>query len=140
MWPNLGKNSLGLPFNSEISLIKPHKKDEQLLKTILHGIDEVKGENIVALDLRHIENCFADYFIICEGTSNTHINAIASSIERTVRKKLKQRPFHVEGEDNALWILMDYSNVIVHVFDKQTREFYDIESLWGDAIALNLTT
>lgn len=106
---------------------------DELISLILQGIEEVKGNNICLLDLREIENTVCDYFIICDGTSNTHVNAMVGSIQKTVSKAIKDKPWHVEGEDNAEWILMDYVNVVVHVFQKHIREFYDIEGLWGDA-------
>tara|TARA_R110002051_G_scaffold49428_3_gene96511 strand:- start:2997 stop:3374 length:378 start_codon:yes stop_codon:yes gene_type:complete len=106
---------------------------DELITSILFGIEEVKGNHINILDLREIENTVCDYFIICDGTSNTHVNAIVNSIQKTVSKGLKDKPWHVEGSDNSEWVLMDYVNVVVHVFQKQTREYYDIEGLWGDA-------
>ena len=106
---------------------------DELIALILQGIEEVKGNDINILDLREIENTVCDYFIICNGTSNTHVNAIVGSIQQTVSKAIKDKPWHVEGEDNAEWVLMDYVNVVVHVFQKQIREYYDIEGLWGDA-------
>ena len=106
---------------------------DELIALILHGIEEVKGVDINLLDLREIENTVCDYFIICNGTSNTHVNAIVSSIQKTVSKAIHDKPWHVEGSENAEWILMDYVNVVVHVFQKHIREFYDIEGLWGDA-------
>jgi ribosome-associated protein len=106
---------------------------DELIALILQGIEEVKGQDINLLDLREIENTVCDYFIICNGTSNTHVNAIVGSIQKTVSKSIKDKPWHVEGEDNAEWILMDYVNVVVHVFQKQVRDYYDIEGLWGDA-------
>jgi len=106
---------------------------DELIALILHGIEEVKGVDINLLDLREIENTVCDYFIICNGTSNTHVNAIVSSIQKTVSKAIQDKPWHVEGTENAEWVLMDYVNVVVHVFQKHIREFYDIEGLWGDA-------
>lgn len=106
---------------------------DELIALILHGIEEVKGLDINLLDLREIENTVCDYFIICNGTSNTHVNAIVSSIQKTVSKSSKDKPWHIEGAENAEWVLMDYVNVVVHVFQKHIREFYDIEGLWGDA-------
>ena len=73
------------------------------------------------------------YFIICTGNSNTQVNALSQSIQKLVSKELKDKPWHIEGEANAEWILMDYVNVVVHIFQKKAREFYDIEGLWGDA-------
>ena len=106
---------------------------DELIALILHGIEEVKGVDINLLDLREIENTVCDYFIICNGTSNTHVNAIVSSIQRTVSKAIQDKPWHVEGSENGEWVLMDYVNVVVHVFQEHIREFYDIEGLWGDA-------
>lgn len=106
---------------------------DELITLIVAGIEEVKGLNINLLDLREIENTVCDYFVVCNGTSNTHVNAIVSSIQKTVSKSIKDKPWHVEGADNSEWVLMDYVNVVVHVFQKHTREFYDIEGLWGDA-------
>ncbi len=106
---------------------------DELIALILHGIEEVKGLEINLLDLRDIENTVCDYFVICNGTSNTHVNAIVNSVQKTVSKGIKDKPWHVEGSDNAEWVLLDYVNVVVHVFQKQIREFYDIEGLWGDA-------
>ena len=106
---------------------------DELIALILEGIEDVKGVDINLLDLREIENTVCDYFIICNGTSNTHVNAIVSSVQKKVRKAIQDKPWHVEGSENAEWVLMDYVNVVVHVFQKHIREFYDIEGLWGDA-------
>ncbi|AIM59467.1 ribosome silencing factor [Cellulophaga lytica] len=106
---------------------------DELITLILQGIEEVKGHDINLLDLREIENTVCDYFVVCNGTSNTHVNAIVSSIQKTVSKAIQDKPWHVEGSDNSEWVLLDYVNVVVHVFQKQTRDFYDIEGLWGDA-------
>lgn len=107
-------------------------KDE-LLANIIKGIEEVKGNDIDILDLREIDNTVCDYFVICNGTSNTQVNAIVNSIQKVVSKELKDKPWHVEGVDNAEWVLMDYVDIVVHVFQKHIREFYNIEGLWGDA-------
>ena len=112
---------------------KKEKETDQLITQIIKGIDEVKGQDIEILDLRKIENTVCDYFIICNGTSNTQVNAIVNSIQKIVSKSLKDKPWHVEGSDNAEWILLDYVHVVVHVFQKHIREFYDIEGLWRDA-------
>lgn len=110
-----------------------------LIDTIVDSILDVKGEDLVLLDLREIENAFCEYFVICTGNSNTQVSAIASTVERKVRKETKERPWHIEGTENAQWILMDYTNIIVHVFQKQYRDYYDIESLWGDAKEIAIT-
>ncbi|UKM64770.1 ribosome silencing factor [Flavobacteriaceae bacterium GSB9] len=113
---------------------------DQLISVIISGIEDVKGKEISILDLREIENTVCDYFIICEGTSNTQVNAIVNSIQRKVSKELKDTPWHTEGADNAEWVLIDYVNVVVHVFQKHIREYYDIESLWGDAKTTTIET
>jgi len=107
--------------------------NDELIALILQGIEDVKGQHINLLDLREIENTVCDYFIVCNGTSNTHVNAIVGSIQKIVSKEIQDKPWHVEGEANGEWVLLDYINVVVHVFQKQIREFYDIEGLWGDA-------
>lgn len=104
-----------------------------LLTSIIKGIEEVKGNNIDILDLRSIDTAVCDYFVICNGTSNTQVNAIVNSIQKTVSKELKDKPWHVEGTDNAEWVLMDYVSIVVHIFQKEIREYYNIEGLWGDA-------
>lgn len=107
--------------------------NDDLLANIILGIEEVKGEDINILDLREIDNSSCDYFVICNGNSNTQVNAIMNSVQKTVSKSIKDKPWHVEGSDNAEWILMDYVNIVVHVFQKHIREYYNIENLWGDA-------
>ena len=114
-------------------MTKRNSNADLLISTIIAGIEDVKGKEITILDLRDIENTVCDYFVICNGTSNTHVNAIVNSILKKVSKTLHDKPWHVEGTDNAEWILMDYVNVVVHVFQKHIRAYYDIESLWGDA-------
>lgn len=109
-----------------------------LITEIIKGIEDVKGENISILDLRDIENTVCDYFIVCDGNSNTQVNAISGAIQKKVSKKLKDRPWHVEGENNAEWVLLDYVNIVVHVFQRHIREFYNLESLWGDAKITNI--
>jgi len=121
-------------------MTKENTNADQLISVILNGIEDVKGQNINILDLRDIENTVCDYFIICEGTSNTQVNAIVNSIQKKVSKEIKDKPWHIEGSDNAEWVLMDYVNVVVHVFQKHIREYYDIESLWGDAKTTEIKT
>ena len=119
-------------------MVKKPVNTDDLISVIIKGIDDVKGDDIQLLDLREIENTVCDYFIICSGSSNTQVNAITGSIQKLVSKELKDKPWHIEGQNNSEWILMDYVNVVVHVFQKQIREFYDIESLWGDAIVTEI--
>jgi len=118
--------------------LKKNKGTDQLITQIIKGIEEVKGQDIEILDLREIENTVCDYFIICNGTSNTQVNAIVNSIQKIVSKSLQEKPWHVEGSNNAEWVLLDYVHVVVHVFQKHIREFYDIEGLWGDAKSVKI--
>ena len=113
---------------------------DQLITSIIAGIEDVKGQEINILDLREIENTVCDYFIVCEGTSNTQVSAIVNSIQKKVSREVKDKPWHVEGEENAEWVLIDYVNVVVHVFQKHIRAYYDIESLWGDAKSTQIQT
>lgn len=108
---------------------------EQLNQAIIEGIRDKKGKHIVQLDLRRLDDAPADFFIICEGDSNTHIKAISDSIYKRVKDELNTMPSHTEGATNARWVLMDYFNTIVHVFYPETRQFYDLEQLWSDARA-----
>lgn len=119
-------------------MTKQKTNADQLITEIIKGIEKVKGQRISILDLRKIENTACDYFIICEGTSNTQVNAISGTVQKMVSKAIKDKPWHVEGEANAEWILLDYVNVVVHIFQKQIREYYNIEGLWGDANITNI--
>ncbi|MBJ7881294.1 ribosome silencing factor [Gelidibacter salicanalis] len=114
-------------------MAKENNNSDELITTIIAGIEDIKGNDIKILDLREIENTVCDYFIICDGNSNTQVNAIVNAVQKKVSKALKDHPWHVEGSENAEWVLMDYVNVVVHVFQKHIRQYYDIESLWGDA-------
>lgn len=106
---------------------------EVLLGSILRGVFEKKGQNVLKIDLRKLENRIADYFIICHATSGTQVSAICDSVDDTVRKETSEKPIHVEGLDNCFWVLLDYSNVVVHIFLEEYRNFYSLESLWSDA-------
>lgn len=108
---------------------------EQLNHFIIEGIRDKKGKNIIQLDLRKLGDAPADFFIICEGDSNTHVKAISDSIYKKVKEELLTMPSHTEGSTNAKWILMDYFNTVVHVFYPETRQFYELENLWSDAEA-----
>jgi len=112
---------------------KKKEQVDQLITHIIQGIEEVKGDQIEIIDLGSIDNTVCDYFIVCSGNSNTQVDAIESSVRKSVSKALQDKPWHVEGLENSQWVLMDYVDVVVHIFQKQTREYYDIESLWGDA-------
>jgi len=104
-----------------------------LLETIIEGIQEVKGIDTAILDLKKIETAVCKYFVICSGTSNTHVSSIADSVKKIVSKKIQEKPWHIEGLNTSEWVLLDYSDIVVHVFQEQTREFYRLEDLWGDA-------
>lgn len=119
---------------------KKQSNSDLLITTIISSIEDVKGKEITILDLREIENTVCNYFIICEGTSNTQVNAIVNSVQRKVSKSIKDNPWHIEGNDNAEWVLMDYVDVVVHVFQKHIRDYYDIEGLWGDAVTTTIET
>ena len=106
---------------------------EQLVDAIVHGMEEVKANDIVVMDLRKVSNALSDFFVVCHGSSNTQVKAIADSVEKETFRILNDEPAHSEGERNATWILMDYVNVIVHIFSKDARDFYALEDLWADA-------
>jgi len=122
--------------NKAVGKITPKviKDETQILAdSIVEGILEVKGRNISVLDLRGIHNRVCDYFIICQADSNTQVNAIAGSVEEMVKKLTGERPYRKEGFENSEWILVDYVTVVVHIFQTQIRNFYNLESLWADA-------
>ena len=104
-----------------------------LLENIINAIQDVKGKEIISLDLRKIDSAICKYFVICTGTSNTHVNSIESNIKKTISRDLGEKPFHIEGNNIGEWVLMDYSDIIVHIFQQKTRAFYNIEDFWGDA-------
>jgi ribosome-associated protein len=112
--------------------------DELLVDVVVEGILEVKGKNISILDLRGINNRVCDYYIICQADSSTQVNAIAGSVEVMVKKRTGERPYHSEGFQNSEWILVDYVTVVVHIFQSQVRDFYNLESLWADAEITNI--
>lgn len=104
----------------------------ELRKCIIEAMQDKKAGNIVSIDLRKLNNAFTDHFIICHGTSTTHVEGITDYIEESVFKKLKQKPWQKEGKENKEWILLDYFDIIVHVFLQEKRDFFAIEELWGD--------
>lgn len=106
-------------------------KNSKLFKTVINAIKDKKGDGIVSLDLKKIDEAVADYFILCEARSNVQINAIAQSISDAVELECDERPYHVERGDT--WTLVDYVNVVVHIFQHEQRMFYSLESLWEDA-------
>ena len=106
---------------------------EQFRDYIVQGMLEKKGQDVVVMDLRNVKNAICDYFVLCSGTSDTQIDAISQSVEEEVYKVTRQDPWHREGKTNREWILLDYVDVVAHVFKKERRTFYDLEQLWGDA-------
>ncbi|UJP65021.1 ribosome silencing factor [Mongoliitalea daihaiensis] len=106
---------------------------EALSKVIIQGMEEKKAHNIVLMDLRGVKNAFTDFFVICSGNSDTQLEAIAESIEEFVYKSNREKPAVSEGKSNRQWILIDYVNVVAHVFLKDKRDYYGLEELWGDA-------
>lgn len=110
-----------------------HVASEVLSQIIVKGMLEKKAQDIAVIDLRHIKNAIADFFIICSGTSDTQVDAISESIEQEVYKETHMHAWHKEGRQNKEWILLDYADAVAHVFKKDKRDFYALEDLWGDA-------
>jgi ribosome-associated protein len=114
-------------------LTKTDISSSQLADLVVQGMLEKKAQNIAVLDLREVKNAIADYFIICSGGSDTQVDAIAGSVLEEVEKQSGQEPWHKEGFQNKEWILLDYLDVVCHIFQKEKRAFYDLEEFWGDA-------
>jgi len=106
---------------------------EVLLNSVIKGIFDKKGKDVLKIDLRRLENRITDYFVICHGSSVTQVDSICDSVEDTVREETGEEPLHVEGLENCFWVLLDFGNVVVHIFLEQYRHFYSLESLWADA-------
>jgi ribosome-associated protein len=111
---------------------------EKLSSTIVKGMQEKKAIDIVLMDLRKVKNAVADFFVICSGSSDKQLDAIADSIDEQVHKHLNENPWHVEGKNNKEWMILDYTNVVAHIFRKDRRSFYALEKLWGDAEITNI--
>ena len=110
-------------------------KSSKIIKTIIAAIQEKKGDNIISLDLRKINEAVSDFFIICEAGSQPQIRAIADNVENRVKEKCSENPYHHEGFQKLQWVLIDYVNVVVHVMLPEIRKFYSLEELWSDAAA-----
>ena len=106
-------------------------RNSKLFKTALNSIKDKKGEKIISLDLRSIDEAVADFFILCEAGSHIQVKAIADNIEEKMREECGERPYHIEHGDK--WTLIDYVNLVVHIFQHEHRKFYNLESLWADA-------
>lgn len=108
------------------------KTKDKTVDLIIEGIREKKGKEIVSIDISKLENSVCNYFIICHGDSNTQVSAIANWIEKVVEDELNEKVWKKQGFENAQWILLDFVDIVVHVFQKETRDFYNLESLWAD--------
>jgi ribosome-associated protein len=117
---------------------KRSDEDKVLLSSVAKGIFDKKGHNVLRIDLRKLENRITDYFVICHGSSTTQVDSICDSVEDTVRKMTGEMPLHIEGLDNCFWVLLDYGNVVVHIFLEEYRNFYNLESLWADAAIVTM--
>jgi ribosome-associated protein len=117
---------------------KKESESEILCKTIVEGMQENKAKDIVVLDLRHLTSAVCDFFVICSGDSSTHVDGISNAITRYSRKTLQEKPWHIEGKNNSEWILLDYINVVGHIFYKDARSFFQLEELWADAIRTDI--
>ena len=109
-------------------------KSSKLIKTIIAAIQEKKGENIISLDLRKINEAVADFFIICEASNQPQIRAISDNVEVMVKEKCNENPYHHEGFQNLQWVLIDYVNVVVHIMLPENRKFYKLEEMWSDGV------
>jgi ribosome-associated protein len=109
-------------------------KSSKILKVIIQAIKDKKGENIVSLDLRKIPEAVSDFFIICEGSVNVQVKAIADYVEHKVKEECGETSYRQEGYQSLEWVLVDYVNVVVHVFQREPRKFYQLEELWSDSV------
>jgi ribosome-associated protein len=110
-------------------------KNSKLIKTIINAIQEKKGENIISLDLRKVNEAVADFFIICEASNQPQVRAISDFVEQEMKEQCDEYPYHHEGMKNLQWVLIDYVNVVVHVMLAETRKFYKLEEMWSDGVA-----
>jgi ribosome-associated protein len=113
-------------------------KSQELCDIIVEGMQKNKANDIVVLDLREIGSAVCDFFVICSGESSTQVNGITDNVIRHTREELAEKPWSIEGKNNSEWVLMDYVNVVAHVFYKETRAFFDLEDLWADAERTNV--
>lgn len=119
-------------------MTKEKEETEKILDAILEGIKKIKGKEIAIIDLNTINHTECGYFVICHGTSTTQTNSIALSVEETVKEELGINAWHRDGYRNSIWILVDYGDIMVHVFQKEYRDFYNLEGLWADAKMIKL--
>ena len=109
-------------------------KTEELVNKVIEELEDNKAHQIIKIDLRQIENCFCSFFVICHGTSGTHIAGLTDAVEEKVKEDLGDSPFHSEGLNTSRWTVLDYGDVVVHIFDKELRDYYQLEEFWGDGI------
>ena len=109
-------------------------RNSKIFKAIIRAIQDKKGENIVSLDLRKIDEAVSDFFIVCEATSGPQVRAIADAVEQEVKDSTGEHPYHHEGKDKLQWVLIDYVNIVVHVMQPENRQFYKLEEMWSDAV------
>lgn len=126
--------------NKEVNFDQPVLTIEAMNDIIIDAIQDIKGKNIIKLDLRKIEDAPTDFFIICEGDSTTQVKAISDNVHQRLKRELQVYPNHIEGEKTARWICLDYFSTVVHVFHREAREFYELEQLWGDAVSTSYET
>ena len=110
----------------------------QIVRSAIEGVSDIKGENLVLLDLRGLDNAVCDFFIVAEAQSTTQVNAMADAVHKRVREEANDKPWHVEGAQQSEWVLMDYVSTVVHLFQREARAFYDLEGLWADAPSVAL--
>jgi len=118
-------------------MVKKLDKTNILLNNIVNVIQDSKGKEIISIDLREIESAIFKYFIICTGTSSRHVNSIENKIKKIISQKTGDKPWHTEGKNSGEWVLMDYYDIIVHIFQEKTRKCYNLEEFWGDAKFIN---
>ncbi len=123
----------------QIKEVKPITSNE-LKDLAVAGLQEKKGKDIVVIDLKHIKNAFADYFVIASGTSSTQVDGLSDSVEEVIFKGCKEHPWHREGKENSEWVLLDYINVVVHIFQDEKRQYFDLENMWGDGIVTHISS
>lgn len=111
---------------------KKNKEHPDKLNTIIEALQEKKGKEILYIDLQKVENAVCDYFVICHGSSTTQVDSLSDAVQQNLKEQLKEPAHHIEGRDNSIWILMDYSDILVHIFLDEHRRFYNLEDLWAD--------
>lgn len=111
---------------------KAGKEATLMTETIVKGLFEKKGEKVALIDLRNIESRVCDWFVISHAASTRQVDSLAWSVEDVVRRETGRKPYHIEGRENCMWVLLDYGDILVHIFQQPYRDFYDLESLWAD--------